>query len=1113
MYSLKFRFYILYLLFFVSCNTETNPPSSSDHVFDLMNSKSVGITFNNELTFTEEYNPYTFKNFFNGGGVGLGDFNNDNLVDIYLTGNLVENKLYLNQGNLKFKDITQSAGVVCKDVWSSGVSLVDINGDGNLDIYVCKSGRPDTEGVRQNELFINNGDLTFTENAKAYGLDFKGLAVHAVFFDYDLDGDLDCYLLNNSIRSVGGYDMIPDQRNIPNPEGGNMLLKSMLSETDGALLTYQDVTQEAGIYNSDIGFGLGVSASDLNNDGWPDLFVSNDFFEKDYLYINNQDGTFREIVDASMQELSMGSMGADIADIDNDGDQDIYVTEMLPSTLARTKSKAVFETFDKSQLNYEKGYHRQYGRNAFHLNQGVQNNDPYFSEIARYNTTEATEWSWGALIEDFDQDGLKDIFVANGIYKDLLDQDYLNFYNPNQIRKLIQSGEKNAITKMFESMPSSPYPNVFYKNQSNLQFTDESIAYGFEAPTYSNGSAYADLDNDGDLDIVTNNIGSPASVYRNNSNAPTYSILLKGKGYNTNAIGSKVTCFSGPNQYVKEIFPMKGFESTVDPRVLLPQLDQTIDSVQVQWPNNQITTLSQNQLHLDSLIVLNQPMQNQNQATNRPPTHHPLLTKIENLIPFTHQEDSYIDFNSNRTQSFFISNEGPIIEVADLNGDRQQDIIIGGSKGHASKIYLQKRNSFIESKSIQEKNITGNTTDILVQDLNGDGQKDIYLASGGIEFSQASSALKDQVYVSSGTQFLPVQNTFINSGFSSSSSVAQIDIDLDNDLDIIVAERLKPNAYGIHGDIIIYQNDKSKYSRQVPNGVFKGIGLMTDLQTMDIDGDDTKEILIATEFGNIILLDRNSAGEWVDQSKAYGLSNIKGLWNKIEVVDIDADGDLDIIAANMGLNNRISNLIEKEATLFVNDFDRNGSVETILCSTTSKGNIPLLLRDDLLMQLPILKKQVLNYNSFANATIESLFDASIIDQSITYSLNEFRSGIFINNGNTFEFKPLPKEAQLTDQRAILVKDIDRDGKLDILLGGNQYKAKPELGINAASYGQVYIQGQNGTFDFLPFDQSGLFETGEIRDFKIITIAKKEYLIIAKNNSKIATYLLPNEKMK
>ncbi|MDF1694626.1 MAG: VCBS repeat-containing protein [Saprospiraceae bacterium] len=1106
---MKYSWFFFLVLFLISCQRNSELPNPTNALFDIIPTSYCGVSFNNELTFTEEYNPYTFKNFFNGGGVGLGDFNNDNLIDIYFSGNLVDNKLYINQGNFKFKDITASAGVASTDVWSSGVSLVDINADNLLDIYVCKSGKPEVAGNRKNELYINQGDLTFKEEAAQYGLDFEGLAVHAVFFDYDLDGDLDCYLLNNSIRSVGGYDMIPDQRNIPNPDGGNKLLKSMITESKGQEKKYIDVTQNAGIYSSDIGFGLGVSVSDLNLDGWPDIFVSNDFFEKDYLYINNHDGTFQETIDTSMQELSMGSMGADIADLNNDGLQDIFVTEMLPSTLTRIKSKAVFETYDKSQLNFEKGYHRQFGRNALHINAGIHNQKlPLYYEISRFSGTAATEWSWGALIEDFDQDGMKDIFVANGIYKDLLDQDFLNFYNPNQIRKLIQSGEKNAITKMFDEMPSSPYPNVFFKNTGNLKFEDISTSAGFSTPTFSNGSAYADLDNDGDLDLVTNNIGAPASLYRNNSNQKSIVLELIGNGNNTQAIGSKVICYSKEITISKEVYPMKGFESTVDTRVLFPMPESKFDSIIVFWPNRYKTTILPNEIILDSINFIRQPSNTINPPDSYPLPSNPLLKKVNSIISYQHKEDSYINFNNHRTHPFFLSNGGPKLKTLDINGDQKKDLIIGGSKGKETQIFVQKNNRLVQKENLSPINNTGEVTDILIDDFDKNGVDDIYFASGGIEFSQAASGVKDKIYLSKNRKLVKAPSSFINTSFSNSSGVVYIDYDNDGDQDLIISERVKSNAYGIKGDLIVYQNENGSYKKIPPISLFKSIGLVTDLKTVDLDDDKQEELVVACEYGTIKILALSPNGEWLDKTQAYQLSNFSGRWNSIEIKDIDNDGDQDIIALNMGQNHSLSNSSSTKAKLYVNDFDRNGSVETILCVRENNKDYPLTLRDDLLMQLPSLKKKVLSYRAYSEATMQSLFDSTVLNQSIIYELNEFRTGIFMNNQGSFEFIPLPKEAQWTDQYAIQVIDLNGDDLLDIILGGNQYKSKPEFGINAASFGQVFLQNTDGTFIYLPFEKSGLLEFGEIRDLEVIHIGTKQYLLVGKNSSELSTYLLP-----
>ena len=529
--------------------------------FTRLTEKQSGIDFNNKLSYTEQLNPYTYKNFYNGGGVGVGDINNDGRPDIFFCGNQVSNKLYLNKGEMKFEDITEQAGLMSQNVWSAGVSMVDINGDGLLDIYVCKSGPPGGN-KRHNELFINNGDLTFSEQSVQFGLDNEGLSSHAAFFDYDLDGDLDCYLLNNSIKSVGGYDIIENQRNRPDSLGGNKLLRN----DEGY---FNDVTKEVGIYASDIGFGLGVTIGDINQDQWPDIYVSNDFFERDYLYINDQKGGFNEVIEAYIQEMSKGSMGADFADINNDGQSEIFVTEMLPEHHQRQVSKALFESWDKHQLLVKNGYAHQFGRNVLQLNNG--NNT--FSEISRYAGVEATDWSWGALIFDMDNDGYKDIFVANGIYKDLLDLDYVNFMSqPGQIKNIIKT-ENDAIKSMIDLMPSEPLANYAFHNKGENTFENKAEVWGLTDLTFSSGAAYGDLDNDGDLDLVVNNVNMPSWIYQNNTQELDslqnhLTIKLKGVGQNSQAIGSKIKVYVEGQIFYQELNPFRGFESTVDTKVL-----------------------------------------------------------------------------------------------------------------------------------------------------------------------------------------------------------------------------------------------------------------------------------------------------------------------------------------------------------------------------------------------------------------------------------------------------------------------------------------------------------------------------------------------------------------
>ena len=634
-----------------------------------------GIVFENSLDYTENLNPYTYRNFYNGAGVAMGDINNDGLIDVYLTGNIVDSKMFLNKGDFKFEDITKIAGLACENVWSTGSTFADINGDGFLDLYVCKSGSPDGE-KRYNELFINNGDLTFTESSKEYNLDILGLSVQSAFFDYDKDGDLDCYILNNSLRSVGGYDLIENQRLIPDSQGNKLL-----ENREGKFI---DVSEQAGIYTSKIGFGLGITLSDYNEDGWTDLFISNDFFEKDYMYINNQDGTFSEKSEEYFHSLSLGSMGADSADLNNDLLTDLIVTEMLPKSLERKKTKAIYDSFDKYQRALSKGYYHQFPRNVLQRNYGKDG----FLEIGRYSGISATEWSWASMIFDMNNDGLRDVFIANGIYKDLLDRDYLSYMaNEERVRNLIKT-EKEVIKKLIDVMPSQSVSNIAYENIGDFNFIDASVKWGLDQSSFSNGTAYADLDNDGDLDMVVNNVNMPVFVYKNNNdnfNRKSISFNLTGEKSNLNAIGSKIILKYGKTkQSMSENFPSRGFQSSISNRIHfgVGNVNQ-IDSVTVFWPNNKVsyyTNLKTNQTH-----DLNQ---NDGIVTVLKDNSNEGLRLTLKTLDFKHKENHFIDFNRERLLPYMVSNEGPALVNADVNKDGVSDFFIGGAKNQVSTLFL-----------------------------------------------------------------------------------------------------------------------------------------------------------------------------------------------------------------------------------------------------------------------------------------------------------------------------------------------------------------------------------------------------------------------------------------
>lgn len=1094
------------VIFFVlsACATKDNKKPLPPALFKLLSSDQTGIDFTNQLDYTEQLNTYTYKNFYSGGGIGLGDFNNDGLIDVFFAGNLVSNKLFLNKGNLQFEDISESAGLDTKRVWTTGVSVVDINADGLLDIYLCKSGPPGGD-QRYNELFINNGGLTFTEKSKEYGLAFEGLSTHAAFFDFDKDGDLDCYLLNNSLRSVGGYDLRVGQRNLPDPLGGNKLLRN----DDGVFL---DVSESAGIYTSEIGFGLGVTIGDINKDGWPDIYVSNDFFEKDYLYINNHDGTFRESLEDCMQEISLGSMGADMADINNDGLPEVFVTEMLPEKDDRLKTTAQFESWDKYNINLKNGYFRQFSRNVLQLNNG----NGTFSEIARLSGVQATDWSWGALIFDMDNDGLKDIFVANGIYKELLNQDYVNFASNPELIKQILSKKKGVITQLIDSIPSTPIANYAFQNQGDLSFINKASEWGLGLSTHSNGSAYGDLDNDGDLDLVLNNVNVPSQVYENRSKqlAPentTLSFVLHGEQGNSFALGTKITLKTKDRLIYQEVSPMRGFMSTVDSRIHVGLGKvASVDSVFVEWPNNKVSVLSN--VKSNQLIELYQKdAQQEVKTAPKRDNKKAIFSSSQKLrgVDFVHRENDFVDFDRDRLLFNMISNEGPCLCTGDLNHDGLYDFYIGGAKVQAGALFIQQKSgAFTKSnESAFEMDKESEDTDCTFFDANGDGMQDLYVTSGGFEFSSSSTALLDRLYINKGNNQLKksLQPLPVLTNFESTSTVVAGDYDGDGDIDLFVGARLIPSLYGEPANGYILNNDgKGNFldvTKTISPQLLK-LGLITDARWIDANNDDHPDLLIVGEWMSIKMF-INENGKFVDRSAAYGFTKTEGWYHSLDVGDFNKDGFVDFVAGNHGLNSRFKASENKPVSMYVNDFDQNGSIEHITTRYDGDLSYPLVLKQDLVAQIPSLKKKYLHFRDYKGKTMADIFTGDQLKNTLILNAFTFETNVWMNNGNgTFSKHSLPIQAQFFPIYALLVDDFTRDGNLDILAGGNLHRAKPETGIYAAGYGLLLKGDGQGSFESLSATESGLQIKGEIRAFKKISDNGKTFVLVGKNNDRI-----------
>lgn len=1085
---------------FVSCK---NTKEAEHHatLFELMPSEVTGIDFENKLTNQKDFDVFRYRNYYNGGGVAIGDINNDGLADIYFTSNMESDKLYLNKGNWKFEDITKKAGLGGTKSWSTGVAMADVNGDGWLDIYVCNSG--DIKGGnRENELFINNGNLTFTEKAKDVGLADKGFTTHAVFFDFDKDGDLDCYILNNSFRPIGtlGYRNL---RKVRDELGGHKLMRN-----DKGF--FHDVSEQAGIYGSVIGFGLGVTVGDVNNDGWPDLYISNDFYERDYLYINKCDGTFSEELEKYMGHISMFSMGADIADLDNDGFLDIFSTDMLPQDDYRLKKLTAFESFDTYQLRLRTGYYHQYMRNMLQLNQQGKG----FMEIGQMAGVDATDWSWGALAADFNNDGVKELFVCNGIYKDVTDQDFIEFMSSNAKVRAAIEGKKIDFTEFTNGMTSTPLKNFMFERDTMMHFKNVSKDWGLDKPSFSNGSAYGDLDNDGDLDLVVNNLNMPSFVYQNHTSerrkANFISLTFKGDSLNRFGIGAKVKVYTASGLQYFENMPMRGFQSSMDYKMVIGLGSaKVIDSILVVWPDDKIQILKN--IPANQLVKLQQSQASILKTNGKVKPTIPFLIEAKTPV-FKHNEDDYNDFNRERLIFHFLSTQGPALATGDVNKDGLDDFFIGGAKGQSSALMIQ--NAAGEFSRLElpvfQADSTSENVDALFFDADNDNDLDLYVVTGGTEFANQSSELSDHLYLN---QSGDLRIEFIKSkGLPSfnqvGSCVAATDIDHDGDIDLFVGSRVVAGYYGTLPTHQLLINDgHGNFSEGISNWYAgqSDLGMITDAAWVDLDADGWDDLVLVGEWMPVTVL-KNNNGKKLSKTESKSLQNTEGWWNSITVADVNSDHQPDLLLGNLGWNSRFRPSTTNPVCLYVSDFDNNGSVDPIYTYRVQSKDYPYPLRQDLVKQIPQLKKKFLYFKDYAGKPIDEVFSQDQLHKSKMLQFHNASSSVFLNKGKfEFEMKPLPWQAQVAPVFDMVTVDLNMDSNTDLILGGNFFGTKPEVGRYDALKGLALLGDGKGNFTPLAEVKSGLSVEGETRKINVLQTKHGKKIVFARNNEALKMY--------
>lgn len=1081
---MKLILFFALILLVVGCKGK-----SSDSLFTRLTADDTHIDFMNGIQETEKGNVLNYEYFYNGGGVAAADFNNDGLIDLYFTANQGEDKLYLNEGNLSFRDITKEAGITWKGEWKTGVTVVDINNDGWQDMYVSVSANIDNPALRRHKLYINNKNLTFTDRAADYGLDLTTYATQAAFFDYDRDGDLDAYLLNHNVKDFKRFDAEAVHA-MRDSLAGHRLMRN-----DGPNKKFADVSVQAGIKGNPIGFGLGIHTADLNGDGWTDLYISNDYLEEDYLYLNNKNGTFTDVVKQATGHVSYFSMGNDVGDINNDLLPDIVTMDMLPEDNKRQKLLFGPDKYEAYLSMLRNGFHPEVMRNMLQLNNGVdRQGKPVFSEIGQVAGISGTDWSWSALLADYDNDGYKDLFVTNGYLRDYTNNDFVKYYAD-------QGQQKNQpVMEVISKMPSTKTPNYIFRNEHNLTFSNKQTDWGFGTPVVSNGAVYADLDNDGDLEIITNNINEEAFVYQNlaveKAENNFINLVFNPKASVQSATGTKVYVYSGDLQQYQQYTPTHGFQSSM----MIPMhfglgKHQTVDSLMVVWPNGRVQKLRNIKAN-QRLTVAYAP--NASEVTPNPDADTPMFTPT-NTLDFVHKQLPLNDFSRQLLLPHMYSYAGPRIAKGDVNKDGLEDLYIGGGKGQAGELFIQQTGGrFLRKEQAAFKQDALSTdTDAAFLDADADGDLDLYVTSGGYEYLPNDLLLQNRLYLNDGKENFTKDANRLDLNDYAGNAVDVLDFDKDGDLDLFVCGSVTPNQYPRFQPSRLYRNDKGKFV-PVKSEAFTDLGLLTDACVVDFNNDGFDDIVAVGEWTPIIRL-QNERG--VFKRVRDELEQTTGFWQSIVGDDFDRDGDVDLIVGNYGLNCHFKASPEQPLTMLTDDFDGNGTLDPVICYYIQGKNYPAYSRDELLDQLAPLRKKYTSYAIYSDATTDDVLNEFEGKTPQKAAINDLSTFYLVNNKGHFERKELPIQAQFAPVYAILTQDLNGDGFKDLVVAGNQTHGRVRTGNIDANYGQVFLNDRKGKFTYLPQHQSGLYLRGDVRSLTFVN----NQLIAGINSQKIAVY--------